>query len=126
MITPGDSIEFHTYEDSEWTAVYLNGKLERVGDNYLADEWLQQYVGVKVVVDDAFMCGGRTREDVGQTLEAVAVYREWRERKLAEAKELEDAAQQLRDRAEQLRTEAKTTATEAPVSGLTPGGSCRG
>jgi hypothetical protein len=96
-----DSIEFH--RTGEWTAVYLNGKLERVGDHYLADEWLQGYVGVEVVSDDAFMCGGESRQDVAETLEGVAVYREWRDRRLSEAEDLEEQARQLRDKAAQLK-----------------------
>lgn len=42
--------------------VYKDGKLERAGDHYLADEWLQELAGVKVVDDDAGVCipDGRT------------------------------------------------------------------
>ena len=43
-VAPG-RIEFHVA--GEWTGVYLDGKLIRVGDSYLADEWLQSFVGVK-------------------------------------------------------------------------------
>jgi hypothetical protein len=46
-----DEIEFWRY--GEWTMVYLNGRLERAGDHYLADEWLQGHFGVDVIDDEA-------------------------------------------------------------------------
>ena len=45
-----DDIQF--WQAGEWTMVYLNGELVRHGDHYLADEWLQERVGVVIVQDD--------------------------------------------------------------------------
>lgn len=89
-------IEFHVAD--EWTAVYLDGKLQTVGDSYLADEWLQGYVGVKVVQvvqDDAFMRGGSSSNTVAKTLDELHDYQLERDRKLAQAQKLRDEAQDL-------------------------------
>lgn len=51
---PGDQIEFWVVDG--WTVVYLNGDMVRAGDSYLAEEWLQEYVGVKVIRDDRRLC----------------------------------------------------------------------
>jgi len=90
-------IEFH--ESDEWTAVYLDGKLIRVGDHYLADEWLREYVGVKTVQDDAFFRGGRDRAHVAPTLADLYAYVEARQARL-------DRAAALREEAERLESEA--------------------
>lgn len=86
-------IEFH--EEGEWTAVYEDGKLVRVGDSYLADEWLQAKFGVVVVQDDAFMRGQNQREGVAQTLDEVREYREAREARRARVAELRAEADRL-------------------------------
>ena len=44
-------IEFWRFQD--WTMVYKDGVLQRAGDHYLADEWLQAEMGVRVVEDEA-------------------------------------------------------------------------
>jgi hypothetical protein len=80
-IEPGD-IEFHTAD--EWTAVYVHGKLVRVGDTYLADEWLQELVGVRHVSGGGFLRGQRRRDGVAKTLEEISEYEEERNRKLEE------------------------------------------
>ena len=66
------SIEIH--EDEDWAAVYVDGNLVRVGDAYLADEWLRTHFGVKTVQDDAFMRGQTSREGVAKTLDEVLDY----------------------------------------------------
>lgn len=91
------SIEFHSA--GEWTAVYVDGKLERVGDHYLADEWLRARVGVVEVDDDAFMQGGDQRDAVAQTLEEVARYARARANRLERAATLRERAQQMIDEA---------------------------
>lgn len=52
----GDEIQF--WRAGEWTGVYVNGKLARHGDHYLADEWLQERCGVKIVDSDAWVPDG--------------------------------------------------------------------
>lgn len=96
-LAPG-RIEFHT--EGEWTAVYLDGDLVRVGDSYLADEWLQSFVGVKSVDDDAFMQGQNQYDGVANTLDEVAAY-------AAERQQKRDRAATLRAEAERLEAEAK-------------------
>lgn len=83
-------IEFH--RSGEWTGVYVNGKLVRHGDHYLADEWLQARVGVIVVDSDDWLPDGRTPL---ATLEEVAA-------ETARREQLRVAAQAKRDQAADL------------------------
>jgi hypothetical protein len=87
------------YESDEWSAVYLDGRLVRVGDTYLADEWVRSHFGVETVQDDAYLMGGNGRDGVAQTLD--------------ELREYERARQERRDRAAALRAEAARLAEEA-------------
>ena len=80
-------IEFHV--EDEWTAVYLDGELQRVGDSYLADEWMQERFGVKVIHDGAFMRGQQTCGGVAKTLDEVEAYRAERDAKRARQRELQ-------------------------------------
>ena len=45
------------YEDGEWSGVYLDGKLQRVGDTYLADEWVREHFGVVTIQSADYMRG---------------------------------------------------------------------
>src|SRR5690242_16462444 len=87
------SIEIHEADD--WAAVYLDGKLQRVGDAYLADEWVRQHFGVTTVNDDAFMRGQTKREGVASTLEEVEAFRTRRDANKARAAELRSEADRL-------------------------------
>jgi hypothetical protein len=65
-------VEVH--EEGEWSALYIDGKLDRVGDHYLADERIREIFAVEVVHDDAFMRGQNTRDGVAKTLDEVHAY----------------------------------------------------
>lgn len=88
-----NDIQFHHADD--WTAVYLNGQLVRVGDTYLAEEWLHREVGVVDVFDDAFMRGQNSRDGVAQTLDEVASFATERDVKIARATALREEASRL-------------------------------
>jgi DNA-binding CsgD family transcriptional regulator len=92
------NLEIH-YTGEGWAALYVDGKLDRVGDSYLAEERAFQLAGVTTVTDDAFMRGQNQREGVAQTLDEVAAYRAQRERDKAEAARLREEAQRLLARA---------------------------
>lgn len=95
-----DQIEFH--QSDGWTAVYLNGQLQRVGDSYLADEWLQERVGITVVDDDAFLLGQGTKAGVAPTLDEVHQFTETRQEKVTRAAELRARAADLLTQASEL------------------------
>lgn len=90
------------YEAGEWTAVYLDGALQRVGDTYLAHEWLVEHFGVLWMQDDAFLRGGDGRSDVAKTLEELDEYAAARERRRAEAANLRAEADRLLAQANEL------------------------
>ncbi len=94
-------LEIHYADD--WAALYKDGKLERVGDTYLAEERAFELLGVVIVQDAAFMRGQSHRDGVAQTVDEIDEYvrdrddrkrladqkRAEAERLLAEARELE-------------------------------------
>lgn len=95
-------IEFH--RSGEWTGVYVNGKLVRHGDHYLADEWLQARVGVIVVDSDDWLPDGRTPL---ATLEEVEAETARRNQLRTTALEKRDKAAALLHQAEALEAQAQ-------------------
>lgn len=91
--------EIH-YNDDNWAALYVDGKLEQVGDADLANERALEMLGVTLVHDDAFMRGQSQRVGVAQTLDAVKAFSEYRQ-------DARTRAQQLRMQADQLTAQAK-------------------
>jgi hypothetical protein len=91
------SAEFVVYEGGgEWSALYIDGKLDRVGDHYLIDERIRQLIGVKTVQSDDFLRGGTQRSHVAPTLEELAQYTKAREHRLTKAAQLRaEAAEKL-------------------------------
>jgi hypothetical protein len=81
------------YTGSEdWSALYVDGDLDRVGDHYLIDERIQELYKVEDIRSDDFMRGGNYSHDVAQTLAEVD---EW----VAEAERVAVLAEQARARA---------------------------
>lgn len=97
------NLEIHYDPNGEWAALYVDGRLDRVGDAYLAEEKAFELLGVKTLQDDAFLRGQGGRDGVAQTLDEVAAYRT--ERDAAKAR-----AAQLRERAAELMAEAERLA----------------
>ena len=91
---------------SEWSALYVKGKLEEVGDHYWIDEKLFQILGLEPIFSDSFMRGGDQREDVAQTLEEIEAYEERAQAAEDEAEELLIQAEELERRAKELREQA--------------------
>ena len=94
------------YQGEEWAALYIDGKLDTVGDSYLSDERIAQILGVEEHSDDAFLRGGNSRSDVAQTLDELHAYVNEREDKLARAAELRAQAAALEAEAATLRESA--------------------
>lgn len=86
-------MEIVRYNAEEWSALYVDGKLDRVGDAYLVDERVGEILGVQVISGDEgedFLRGGNTREDVAQTLTDIS---DWKSAQEAEASKAELLAQ---------------------------------
>ena len=86
-------LEIHYAE--EWAALYVDGKLERVGDSYLAEERAFELLGVKIVQDDSFLRGQTQAAGVAQTLDEVVAYSDERDEKRRRAAELRAEAERL-------------------------------
>lgn len=52
----------------DWSALYVDGRLETVGDHYLIDERIRHLCQVETIQSDDFLRGGKTYADVAQTL----------------------------------------------------------
>lgn len=99
-------MEIH-YNSGDWAALYIDGKLERVGDSYLAEQRALQILGVIIVQDDAFMRGQNQSAGVAQTLAEVTEYREQRDANVRRATELREQAKALEAEARRLDPEAR-------------------
>jgi guanyl-specific ribonuclease Sa len=98
-----DVSEYVIYQGTgEWSALYVDGKLERVGDHYLIDERLQELVGVSVVSSDDFMRGQDEAAFVAPTVADVETYKAAREREQQRADALRQQALDLQAEAAEI------------------------
>ncbi len=107
VVDPRDIALFRGEED--WSALYVGGKLEEVGDHYWVQEKLLELIGIDEIVSDDFLLGGNAREDVARTVHEIHEYRRAQDALaadeaakaalLAEADELEARARSLREAA---------------------------
>jgi hypothetical protein len=95
-------LEIHHAPNCEWSALYVDGQLEQVGDTYLVEEQAWDMLGVTIVDDNAFLRGQASRDGVARTLDEVAEYRAKRDEALDEATRLRAEAKQLMARADEL------------------------
>lgn len=94
-----DKIEF--WQSGDWTMVYFNGVLQRAGDHYLADEWLQEHCGVVVVPDEDGVCipdGHHALKSLDEVRENMRLRQERKE----QAAEFRRQAEELCERAREL------------------------
>lgn len=96
-----DDIQFWVV--GEWTMVYLNGELQRAGDSYLADEWLQQRCGVVTVYDATGDCMADDRT-AHPALSTAIANRDARQERTKRADELRRQAEQLMNEAKELES----------------------
>lgn len=82
------------FEDpgGEWSALYVDGRLEKIGDHYVVNEFAFELAKVQVIQDDAFLRGGDGVERNGdkstgpaRTLEEIEAYRHMRDDELRKA-----------------------------------------
>lgn len=66
-------IQIH-YDDGEWAGLYVDGKLEYVGDTTVVHDKICEMFGVEAVYDNAFMRGQNKRAGVAQTVQEAAEY----------------------------------------------------
>jgi hypothetical protein len=95
----------HIFYDTEndRAALYVNGKLERVGDTYLAHERAFEILGVRTEQDAAFYLGGPgTREPVAQTVDEIREFQTERDRSLAHAAGLRETAAHMVEQAAEI------------------------
>lgn len=95
------SIQIH-YTGDDWAGLYVDGKLEAVGHDYVVEEKAFGISGVELIQDDAFMRGGTDRKDAAPTLAFVEEYKQAREKRRIEADRLRTEAARLIEEAKKL------------------------
>ncbi len=88
-------------DHEEWTALYIDGYLDQVGDSYLIDERIAEIAKVEYIEAD-FLQGGDNRETVAQTLDELKAYNEKTGVARQRAQELRNRAQALLEQADLL------------------------
>lgn len=83
----------------EWSALYIDGLLDRVGDTYLSDERIAELLGVEERESPFLASNDITRDDVPKTVEGVEAS--------------DDAIRAKRERAATLREQAAALIAEA-------------
>lgn len=91
----------------EWSALYVDGVLDRVGDHYLVDDRIAELAGVEIRYSDDFMCGGDQRRDVAPVLSDAEAWSEQRATFLRTADEHRRQAADLIKAAEGLEGKAR-------------------
>ena len=103
ILLPSMSIQIHYAGD--WAALYIDNKLEIVGDTADTEERALRMLGVEFVWDDSFMQGQSTREGVAKTLDEVKIYKDMRDFRKRQAQVLREKASELLSRAKEMETE---------------------
>ena len=97
-------IVYKSEEVEEGSALYVDGKLDRVWDHYLIDERIQELTGV-ISREGNFLLGGNSYSDAAQTVEEIDTYESKRDQEKNEAAQLEAQAAELIAQAKRLRGE---------------------
>lgn len=95
------------YEGSdEWSALYVDGTLDTVGDHYRSAERIQQLFEVVVIQSDDFLLGNQsaTRDQVAKNLHIVNRYHRDLEDRKARAAQLREEAAALLEQAKELES----------------------
>ena len=96
----------------EWDALYVDGKLRRVGDKYLINETLREILGCVEIDSDAYFLGGKGyAEEVPTRIETVEEYRTRLTNEVAQRRVM---AESLRAQAAQLEAEAAAIEAGGP------------
>jgi hypothetical protein len=91
---------------NDWSALYVDGELEIVGDHTQVDERIAEICNVEVRIGDDFLMGGNGLHYVAQTLEQLESYQNrQQDRARGVAKSLRDKAAELLNEAQALENE---------------------
>lgn len=72
-------IQIH-HSDGEWSGLYVDGKLEYVGDTSNVYDKLCEMFGIEQEYDNAFMRGQDKRDGVAKTVEEAEEYKRQRDK----------------------------------------------
>lgn len=59
---------------NDWSALYVDGNLETVGDHHNVDERIAELCGVELREGDDFLMGSHKRIDTADTLDEIETY----------------------------------------------------
>lgn len=91
----------------DWSALYIDGKLDMVGDHYLIDERISSLMKVTVIDSDSFMLGRNFEYEVARTLNEIEKFDKVEKAKAAQKQLLLDQAKLLIEQAKSLDVKAE-------------------
>lgn len=91
-----DNTVYRIYRADEWSALYINGQLDRAAESYLIDERLYEIFGVEIIDNDSFLLGQTQRDGVARTEDEIEAYDEAMTRAHQRIAELEEETAQLK------------------------------
>lgn len=97
---------------NDWSALYVDGELDRVGDHYLIEERIAELCDVELRDGDEFLLGSNRKVDTAQTLEEIEDYINNQYEREEQAEKLRRQAAELLRQAEELSDELKRQANE--------------
>lgn len=87
----------------DWSALYIDGRLDTVGDHYLIDERIAEISQVEVRDSDNFLMGGNSKNATASTLDDIEYYEvRQKERAVRQVSDLRQTAADLLRQAEEL------------------------
>lgn len=89
----------------EWSALYVDGRLDRIGDSYLADERIAELAGV-IEGESDVMRAVNTRDEAPKTLDELADREGELQTRIESAAILRAEAQRLLDEAASIEANA--------------------
>lgn len=104
------------YDDEEWSALYIDGELARVGDSYLIDEYLEAMLSVKNINSNDYFLGREGRyENVAQTLAEIDEYLQAKEDEEDTEEDVDYINITSRAQAEALKAQAEAALRNLPA-----------
>lgn len=91
---------------NDWSALYVDGQLETVGDHYLVEERIAELCGIELREGDTFLLGQHEKNKAAQTIEEIQDYEE-QLHDFAAKEASEKSARSLRETAADLLRQAE-------------------
>lgn len=98
-------MKLQRFTGEDWSALYVDGKLDTVGDSYLIDERISEIAGVEEKISEGFFKGGYDYQHVLETADEVFehIREQEHDAEVKRAAKIEAQARALEEQAKKLR-----------------------